>query len=183
MVFAVNLIAYQIAWFSSVLGGANQMPWLGPLTVVIALALHLRAARRPFDELLLALCCGVIGTAFDSALVALEWVSYPSGQLGENLAPYWMISLWVVFATTLNVSMRWMRISPVLAAFFGFTGGPLTYWAGMELGAMELINPTAAMIALAIGWGLMMPLLTWLSEVLDGMPGRRRIWLAEATKC
>jgi hypothetical protein len=87
--------------------------------------------------------------------------------------------MWVLFATTLNVSMRWMRGSPKLAAVFGVTGGPTTYLAGKELGGIELINEPAALIALAIGWGIMMPLLVSLSERLDGMPGRPRIWLAE----
>ena len=182
MLFIVNLAAYQLAWFACVLGGANQMPWLGPMVVVVALGLHLRSARRPFDEFLLVLACGFIGAFFDSALVALDWVSYPSGQFGENFAPYWIIALWIAFATTLNVSMRWLRGSPILAAFYGFTGGPLTYWGGMELGAMQLINVPASMIALAIGWGLMMPMLAWLSEYLDGMPGPRRTWLSEASK-
>jgi len=32
--------------------------------------------------------------------------------------------------------------------------------------------------ALAIGWALIMPILMWLSENLDGMPGERRKWIA-----
>ena len=46
--------------------------------------LHLRAARRPFDEFLLAICCALIGALFDSALVALGWVGYTSGLFAEN---------------------------------------------------------------------------------------------------
>ena len=37
----------------------------------------------------------------------------------------------------------------------------------------------AALLALAIGWAIMMPMLMWLSENLDGMPGKRRNWIAE----
>ena len=44
-----------------------------------------------------------------------------------------------------------------------------------------LTSPAAALAALAIGWAIMMPLLMRLSENLDGMPGKRRKWLAEAT--
>lgn len=155
------------------------MPWLGPMAVLIALGLHLRAARRPFDELILALCCGLIGAAFDSALVALNWVGYPSGLFSDHLAPYWIISMWVLFATTLNVSMKWLRGAPKLAIFFGLTGGPTTYLAGKELGGIELLNQPAALIALAVGWAAMMPILMILSEYLDGTPGKRRVWAAE----
>ena len=33
--------------------------------------------------------------------------------------------MWMLFATTLNVSMRFLRGRPWMAAVFGLTGGPL----------------------------------------------------------
>ncbi len=88
--------------------------------------------------------------------------------------------MWMLFATTLNVSMRWLRGKPVLAAAFGFFGGPAAYLAGQKLGGIVLVEQTTALAALAIGWACMMPVLMWLSENLDGMPGRRRNWIAES---
>ena len=52
VLLVTNFVVFQVAWLSSVIGGAQQMPWLGPLTVMIALGLHFRAARYPFEELL-----------------------------------------------------------------------------------------------------------------------------------
>ena len=109
MLLLTNFLAFQIGWLSSVIGGAQQMPWLGPVIVLIALVLHLRAARKPFEEVLLAIVCGLIGAAFDSLLVTTGWVTYSSGQFSSFVAPYWIITMWMLFATTLNVSMRWMR--------------------------------------------------------------------------
>jgi len=88
----------------------------------------------------------------------------------------------MLFGTTLNVSMRWMRGKPRLAAFFGLYGGPAAYIAGQALGGIVLTNQVAALAALAIGWAVMMPILMWLSENLDGMPGRRRNWIAEPSR-
>ena len=90
--------------------------------------------------------------------------------------------MWMLFATTLNVSMRWMRGKPRLAAFFGLYGGPAAYLAGQALGGIILVNQWAALIALAIGWAVMMPILMRLSEEFDGMPGQRRKWLAERSR-
>lgn len=182
MLFLVNLAAFQVAWFSSVLGAAQQMPWIGPVAVLIALALHLRAARKPFEEILLVLSCALIGATFDSILVAAGWVSYDAGLFNANFAPYWIITMWMLFATTLNVSMRWLRGKPKLAALFGFYGGPTTYLAGQALGGIVLSNQVAALAALAIGWALIMPVLMRLSENLDGMPGERRKWIAERSQ-
>ena len=177
-----NFLAFQVAWLSSVIGGANQMPWLGPITVLVAVILHLRAARKPVEEVLLLLSCAVIGASFDSMLVAAGWVTYKAGLFSAYFAPYWIITMWVLFATTLNVSMRWLRGRPKLAAVFGFYGGPASYIAGQELGGIVLTNPVASLLAMAIGWAVMMPMLMWLSENLDGMPGKRRIWIAERVR-
>ncbi len=174
-----NFAIFQIGWLSSVIGGAQGMPWLGPLAALVAIVVHLRFARKPFEELLLVISCALIGASFDSILVAAGWVAYKSGQFSALLAPYWIITMWMLFATTLNVSMRWLRGRPKLAAFFGFYGGPAAYLAGQALGGIVLVNTFAALAALAIGWAAMMPLLMWLSETFDGMPGRRRNWIAE----
>jgi hypothetical protein len=182
MLLVVNFLAFQIAWLSSVVGGAQQMPWLGPVAVMIALTLHLKAARKPFEELLLALACALIGALFDSFLVAVGWIAYTSGQFSDYFAPYWIITMWMLFATTLNVSMRWLRGRHGLAAFFGAYGGPAAYLGGQALGGISLVSQVPALIALAVGWALIMPVLMWLSEYLDGMPGKRRNWIAESTQ-
>jgi hypothetical protein len=100
MLLLVNFVVFQVAWFSSVLGAAEQLPWLGPVAVLIALVLHLRAARKPFEEILLVLSCALIGAGFDSFLVAAGWVTYESGLFSDYLAPYWIITMWMLFATT-----------------------------------------------------------------------------------
>jgi len=181
MLLLMNFAVFEIAWLSSVIGAAQQMPWLGPLAAVIALALHLRAARRPFEEVLLVLCCGLIGAGFDSMLVTAGWVSYEAGMFSNYLAPYWIVTMWMLFATTLNVSMRWLRGRPKLAALLGLYGGPASYLAGQALGGIVIVDQFAALTALALGWAVIMPVLMWLAEHLDGMPGPRRKWIAERT--
>ncbi len=165
----MNFAAFQVGWFSSVIGGASQLPWIGPVAVMLAILLHLYFARRPQAELMLIVSCGLIGAAFDSLLVAAGWVSYSSGIFFEYAAPYWIIAMWMLFATTLNVSMRWMNGRPVLAAAMGLVAGPMSYVAGNKLGAIEFVNETAALAALAVGWAVMLPLLMRLAERLNGV--------------
>ena len=140
MLLLANIVIFQAAWILSVIGGAQQMPWLGPLVTVVALTLHLRAARKPFDEVLLISCCALMGLCFDSYLVAAGWVTYKAGLFSAFVAPYWIITMWMLFAMTLNVSMRWLRGRPKLAAIFGFYGGPASYIAGQALGGIVLTN-------------------------------------------
>ena len=119
MALLINFLAFQVGWFSSVIGAAKQMPWLGPVVLVFVLAIHLRQARRPHLEVGLLVICGTIGLFFESLLVVFGWVSYPSGQFSAFLAPYWIVTMWMLFGTTLNVSMGWLKGRPLLAVVFG----------------------------------------------------------------
>jgi len=175
MLYILNFVVFQAAWFSSVYGGAQQMPWLGPVAVLVALLLHFKFARGRREELILILSCAVIGASFDSALVALGWVQYSSGMFHDFAAPYWIITMWMLFATTLNVSMRWLRNREALAAACGFFGGPIAYLTGQKLGGIILVDQVAALLALGIGWAIMMPLLLWLSAAFDGFAVRAEV--------
>ena len=168
----INVAAFKLGWISSVVGGAQQIPWLGPLVVFAAVALHLARAQRPSSEFVLILSCGLIGAVFDSALVAAGWVTFPSGMFSEAMAPYWIVTMWMLFGTTINLSMRWMRGRPLLASAFGLVGGPLAYVAGHKIGGIVFVDQAAAIAMLAVGWAIIMPLLMQLGERLDGVsPG------------
>lgn len=165
----INFLAFQVGWFSSVLGAARDLPWLGPVVLLGVIAIHLRRARRPDLEIGLILACGIIGTWFDSLLVMTGWVTYPAGQFNAMMAPYWIIGMWMMFATTLNQSMGWLKGRAVLAAVLGGIAGPASYLAGQKLGGIQFQEPVYAMAALAIGWAVLMPIVVELAERLDGV--------------
>jgi len=165
----INITAFKLGWLSSVFGGAQQLPWLGPLVVFIAVAIHLARAERPRSEFMLIVSCGLIGAVFDSVLVAAGWVTFPSGMISDSMAPYWIITMWMLFGTTINMSMRWMRGRPLLAAAFGLVGGPMAYFAGHKIGGIVFVDQTAALAMLGIGWAVIMPLLMHLGERMDGV--------------
>jgi len=173
MSLILNFILFQAGWFTSVVGAAQGYPLAGPVATVIAVALHLRFAKRPMPEFLLVAACGGIGLVFDSVLVYFGWVAYPSGMFHPQLAPYWIVGMWMLFATTLNVSLGWLRSRWWLAAVLGLIAGPMSYVAGQKLGGIEFIDQTAALVALGIGWALMLPFLSWLAQVLDGVSSSR----------
>ena len=168
MAALVNFLAFQVGWFSSVLGAAKQMPWIGPVVVIAIAALHLRQARRPDLEAGLIVACGVIGLFFDSLLVSLGWVAYPSGYFSASFAPYWIVTMWMLFATTLNQSMGWLKGRLPLAAALGAISGPLSYLGGQKLGGMQFVELTNALIFLSVGWAVVMPLIMTLADRLDG---------------
>lgn len=166
-----NYVVFQLGWLACVWGASAGYPWLSLVAIVPALAFHFAVAREPVQEMKLLASCLVIGIVFDALLLATQWVSFPNGQWIPGLAPYWMAILWLFFGSTLNLSMDWMKGRPVAAFLLGAIGGPLAYLAGQRLGGIDLVQPTPALIALALGWGLVMILLIDLARRLDGFSG------------
>ena len=76
--------------------------------------------------------------------------------------------MWMLFATTLNVSLRWLKQRPELAAALGVVAGPAAYFSGYRLGGVEIPDLLPAMSVLALGWAILMPVLMALSNRLDG---------------
>nr|WP_207280756.1 DUF2878 domain-containing protein [Thiocystis violacea] len=161
------MIAFQLAWFACVLGGAHHWPWLGVIVAVLVVALRLLQSPKPQTEAVMILAVGLIGAAWDSLLVRLGFLSYPSGMLLPWLAPIWIIAMWLAFATTLNVSLGWLKGRWYLASLFGAIGGPLAYYAGNRLGGVSFPDTLVAMTVLAGGWSFLMPLTAWIAERLD----------------
>lgn len=164
----LNFAAFQIGWFACVLSAASGLPLLGLLVVGLVVVLHVQISEWRSHELILVCLAVVLGLVFDSLLVMSGWLWYPSGMMFAGVAPYWILAMWALFATTLNVSMGWLKGKPFLASVLGAVFGPLSYMAGQRLGAMEFVNFQSAIFALAIIWALVMPLLVTVAARLDG---------------
>ena len=176
----INIVAFQVAWFCAVISAGQGMPWAGAIAMLIAIAYHLMTAQRPVMEFMLVLLCGGIGAIWDSLLVAVGILAYPSGNLIPNFAPYWIVVMWMLFATTLNVSLGWLKNRLSMAIFFGAIGGPLAFFTGQKLGGVIMVDFTTAMTVLAVGWGTLTPLLLSLATRFDGVseiagPGQRLV--------
>ncbi len=163
-----NLVLFQLGWLSCVMGAAQGHPWAGTLVGTAIVAWHIRSAMRPMAEFNLLVQVVLIGAVWDSLLVTLGWIAYPSGTLLAGTAPHWILAMWALFATSLNVSLRWLRGRLQLAALMGAVCGPLSYWAAVRLGAVQFVHPAQVMVALAVGWSLIMPALMLLSQRNDG---------------
>lgn len=163
-----NFLLFQIGWFACVWSAAAHQPWIGLLVTIGVVVVHVLRAPMPQAELKLVALALATGLVFDSILVWQGWLQYSSGMVLPNIAPYWIVALWGLFATLLNMSLRWMRGRWVIAALFGAGGGPAAYWGGLRLGALEFGNMRAGLVALTIGWAVLTPLLLALSARFDG---------------
>ena len=145
------------------------MPIVGVAAVAAAVAVHLLLARDARSEGILLLLAAALGLSWESALVATGVVGYDVGHILPGIAPYWIVAMWVLFATTLNSGMRWLRRSLPLASIAGAIGGPMSFFAGYKAGAVTFADTGVALTLIGIGWALLLPLMvraaTWLEEM------------------
>lgn len=163
-----NIVLFQIGWLACVIGAAQSLPWSGVAIALGIVAWHLWRSPRRRPELMLIVMATVAGMAFDTMLVTSGWLTFAAPIPWPALAPVWIVALWACFATTLNVGLRWLRGRPLVAGALGAAGGPLAYLGGEALGGVSL--ETTALLALAIGWACLMPLLVRAATHLDGWP-------------
>ena len=164
----INFVLFQIGWFACVLGAGKQLPWLGVIVVAVIVAWHLLQAKQAKPEIILLVLALVIGGMFDQLMLMNGLISYQAHGWCVNLLPAWILALWAVFVTILNVSLRWMRGKWLVAILFGAIGGPLAYIGAEKLGAVTLNTVPMSYVALSVGWGILTPLLLKVSEKFDG---------------
>lgn len=165
-----NIAAFQVGWFSCVLGAAHQLPWVGLVMVALIVVAHLWLSSSPAREILLILACGLLGLVVDSGFVMARLVTYPSGVFAQGLAPYWLVGMWMLLATTLNVSLRWLHGRYFVAAALGLISGPLSYIGGERLGGIIFLQRELAVVGLAIAWAMLLPALIGMARWSDEMP-------------
>jgi len=165
----VNYLGLQLGWFACAWGAANGFKWLGPLIVLIHVVIHLYWSKSRRRELVFLGIVTMLGLVVDSVQKITGLVDYAGDfQLLPWLAPAWIVGMWVLFGTSLNGSLKWLEGRYIAAAFLGAIFGPLSYRAGVALGAASFpkgeIN---TLIILAVIWGAVMPLLLWINSKLQ----------------
>jgi hypothetical protein len=130
------------------------VPQAGVAVALVVAAVHV-ALRPDRAELTLIGLAALAGLLLDSTLAATGMVRFAAAW-PEGMAPWWMLSLWIAFATTLRHSLRWLMEHPRLAALAGSVGGPLAYWAGARLGALSIDTPARTLPLIAALWAVTM---------------------------
>ncbi|MHC4939363.1 MAG: DUF2878 domain-containing protein [Planctomycetota bacterium] len=148
---ALNFALFYAGWFICV----TTANWIAPLAVA-AIALVQRVEWKPVAVAFL------LGTVTDTLLERSGVLTYAGGPRLWILCPLWISSLWALFATTLPLSMSWLKGRPTVAFLLGAVAGPFTYWIAAGMGAVEMT--TAGYAAIAIEFALYTPLLLALTH-------------------
>jgi Protein of unknown function (DUF2878) len=143
----INAIGFQAAWWACVAGVAHGFEIPALMFGACLAGAHLG-----------------IGVVVDSLLQYFSVMQF-HGLSILGLSPLWLWMLWVLFALTLNTSLAFLKTKPLaLSALAGFVFGPLTYYAGAELGAASWEGARFPFLTLALAWMVALPSLVFLSR-------------------
>ena len=163
----LQFAAFEAVWLAAVLGAAHGHAWLGPLALAPYLAWMLARERERGRLAARWIAAGAMGCLLDGALAALGLLRYPGvpPDWPAWLVPPFIASLWIAFATLPHASLAWLAPRPALAAALGALGGPLSFAAGVRIGAVG--HGESALITnavLALEYAVATPLLLrWLA--------------------
>lgn len=165
---AVNFVLFQAGWFAVVLSVANQLELVAILVVAGILVTHIYNVKDRVAEFMLISVAALTGFIVDSLLIA-SGVFQTSGNLGfNNMAPLWLIMLWMLFSITINHSLSWLQQKYLLAAVLGFVFAPLAYFAGNRFDVLSFppgFSTYSALFIIAVAWAVVTPLLIYISTV------------------
>jgi hypothetical protein len=168
----LNFISFQVGWFACALGAAGGLPFLGPVVVAVLFCIQLLLVPASGRHARFILVATLAGWLIESALYRMGVFSFYEGGFGRWICPFWMAALWANFAGTLHFCLDWLRGRYWLAFVLGAAGGPLAYYGGHRLGAIQLGGHVPFSLAvIAIEYALVTPGLVYLSArpALDGL--------------
>lgn len=184
---ALNIIGYQLAWWSCILSAAAGRSWIGLCVTALVVTFHLGiSAERSFEWWLLPLVA-VLGYGVDTLAAWLDALAFPTHGVSPLPAPLWVAALWLSFATTLRSTFRFLSRHYWLAAIVGGAAGPLAYAAGAAFGVNSLPHLGWSLGVLFVAWGALLPAVVWLADRAASRAGLARPAAApvsrELTQC
>ena len=155
-----NFVLFQAGWFSCILGAAHQQVLWAVIGSLACIVFHVWRSQSPKLELSLLLKVLSFGILTDSLLMYLGFLDFKGAWPSPYVSPVWMWALWLLVASTLNSSLSWLKHKSVLGIVLGAICGPLSYEAGVRLGAANWGSGSqiAGLGLISLVWAVAIPL-------------------------
>ena len=139
------------AWWTLAVWGRERV--IVFLLISSFLMLAFTPSRR---RLWVAVAC-TLGIILDSVWCILGRFEFT----GSTGVPPWMMALWLGFSAWWLWLLGYLQFAWYWLIPLGAISGPLAYFIGMRLGAMELLaSPAHVWLLMAAGWAVFLPLIS-----------------------
>lgn len=160
----INFIIFQTGWLVAVYYH-NDVAAL--FCILLAIFNFSFSEHRFLASCLLGFILTLIGLTNDYALVYFKIISFPNQHF--NILPFWLISIWLLFISTLDSSLGWLSKTNIfILCLVSGVGGALSYCAGAKLGAITYNNLLIPeFIFHFINWSILLPVILMLKRTLS----------------
>ena len=163
-----NIVGFYICWWGSIWGAVNNLFFIGPICVLLFLFIHLFKIVYNKNEILYLFICFILGFILDTIFLRLEIINYKGYlPLEYNLAPLWVVGLWVCFGATVLHSFKWIRRRYITLFILGAICAPIIYLSASRLETLNFVNENFyALSFVSLGWAIFLPFLIFLSDCI-----------------
>ncbi len=156
----INAMLFNVVWIACVAGSAKQLLWPALLSCAVLAAYQLHPRNRHPNDIKLVALSIVLGLIVDTLWVQFNYMDFTDKRPFASIAPGWIIILWVGFALTVNHSLKWLKAHPALPAITGAIAAPITYFAGIKIGAVKYTASVFEVsLGLAVAWAIALTIL------------------------
>lgn len=129
----------------------------GRFILFLLLSSFLMLAFTPSKRRLWVATACTLGIMMDSLWCILGLFEFSD----SSAVPPWMMALWLGFSAWWLWLLGYLRLTWYWLMPVGAVSGPLAYYLGMQLGAMQLLAaPVYVWLLLAAGWAIFLPLIS-----------------------
>lgn len=161
----INVIGFYICWWLTIYGAVSQFYYIGPLATIIFIIVHLKKITNHKREDIFLFICFFLGLFIETLLLNFNIVIHKGIFVEYNIAPFWSVSLWMCFATTLLHSFKWLSKRYFTSSFLGILSAPMIYFSMQSMGVIEFgVDKYLVVIFSSFMWGLFFPLFIYISD-------------------
>lgn len=158
-------IAYlQSLWFLFIYSAGSSWSMFTPLIALTVICLDKYIFYKELDLkkfIYFTLKVFFIGFVLDNIIIKLGLMSFKYTQL----SPPYLWSIWLIFVPYFQFAFNRFYDKLWAAAILGAIFAPLSYQGGAKIADLT-INGNAGIIAIAIGWAIVFPILVWVHRKL-----------------
>ena len=162
-----NIAGFQICWWLCVLCEKNNLPYIGPLFMLIFIILHLFFISKLKKEYKLIILSSILGILIDGSFKLTGMIDYIGDSNNSFFVPLWIIAMWAGFSSTINHSLFWLKKLNFFSFLLGSIFGPLSYIAGYKLNVILFDPNIYTIIILSLTWGASIPFLFYINKRLN----------------
>ena len=161
-----NVISFYIYWWLCLIGSSRGDFFYGPLAALVYFIIHFFIIDNKYKEFKYIIICMILGILIETLMLQLNFIEY-RGYLSSNynIAPLWVIVLWMGFGTTVFHSFKWVLGKYKLSFLLGAIFTPVIYFSAYKIGSIAFnYNVLTSYLILSLIWGFTLLLLIYIAD-------------------